>query len=225
MKSIKGLSERLYAKPYSVLSFGVFAIAAYLCLVNLDYVGLWHDEAVVGFVGKNLLEQRDIVGWDGRNLVGGPNGKSLNEDLRDVAPPLQYVLTAVGFAIFGINEMGARILHALVGLLTLGFFYLILRQHLPNHPRLLFFLYLFVAWSAQLLLYFRQSRYYAVAVLGMMAGFYFYECYYRTKKPACLGCGDINFGSRIFQSLCEWNSDDAFADRVPPALSHPRDDD
>lgn len=185
--NVKGLSERIRGQPYATLSLCAFVVAAYLCLVNLDYVGLWHDEAVVGFVGKNLLEQGDIVGWDGRNLVGGPNGKSLNEDLRDVAPPLQYVLTAVGFAIFGVNETGARILHALVGFLALGFFYLILRQHLPNHPRLLFFLFLFVAWSAQLLLYFRQSRYYAVTILCMMAGFYFYERYYQTKKPVCLG--------------------------------------
>ncbi len=25
-------------------------------------------------IGKNLLERGDIVGWDGRNLVGGTNG-------------------------------------------------------------------------------------------------------------------------------------------------------
>ena len=184
--NVNGLSERVRAKPYAALSLGTFVVAAYLCLVNLDYVGLWHDEGFVAFISKNLLEQGDIVGWDGRNLGAGPNGNTLNEDLRDVAPPVQFVVTAVGFALFGVNETGARILHALAGILALGVFYLVLRQHLSNSPRLVFFIFLFVAWSAQLLLYFRQARYYSIVVLCLMAGFYFYERYWQTKKSVCL---------------------------------------
>ena len=175
--------ERVRTNPYQTASLCVFLVAAYLCLVNLNYAALWHDEAVVAFVGKNLLEQGDIVGWNGRNLVGGPNGHALNEELRDVAPPLQYVLTTAGFAVFGLNETGARIIHALAGILALGMFYLVLRQHLSDSPRLMFFMFLFAAWSAQLLLYFRQARYYSVTVLTMMAGLYFYERYWQTRRP------------------------------------------
>ena len=185
--SDKKLSEWVRAKPYAALSLCAFVVTAYLCLVNLDYVGLWHDEVLVSFVSKNLLEQGDIVGWDGRNMVAGPNGVGLNDELREFSPPVQYIVTAVGFALFGVNETGARILHALAGILALGVFYLILRQHLSNSPRLVFFIFLFAAWSAQLLLYFRQSRYYAVTILCMMAGFYLYERYYQTKKPVYLG--------------------------------------
>ena len=178
--------ERVRAKPYQTASWCVFLVAAYLCLVNLNYAALWHDEAVVAFLGNNLLEQGDIVGWDGRNLVAGPNGHALNEELRDVAPPLQYVLTAAGFAVFGFNETGARIVHALAGILALGVFYLILRQHLSDSPRLTFFIFLFAAWSAQLLLWFRQARYYSVTVLTMMAGLYLYERYWQTRRPIYL---------------------------------------
>lgn len=174
---------RVRANPYQTASLCVFLVAAYLCLVNLNYVALWHDEAVVAFLGKNLLEQGDIVGWDGRNLVGGPNGHALNEELRDVAPPLQYILTAAGFAVLGLNETGARIIHALAGILALGVFYLILRRHLSNSPRLTFFVFLFAAWSAQILLHFRQARYYSVTVLCMMAGLYLYERYWQTRRP------------------------------------------
>ena len=169
------------------LSLGVYVIAAYLCLANLDYVALWYDEAPVAVVGKNLLEQGDIVGWDGRNLVGGRDGIALNEELRDVAPPVQYVLTAAGFATFGIDEFGARVVHALAGILALGLFYLVLRQHFARYPRLMFFMFLFAAWSAQLLLYFRQARYYSVAVLAMMASFYLYERYWQTRRLGYLG--------------------------------------
>ncbi len=69
------LSARLRASPYTVASIGLLLVVAYLCLVNLDYAALWHDEAPAAFFGKTLLQQGDIVGWDGRNLVGGTNNQ------------------------------------------------------------------------------------------------------------------------------------------------------
>ncbi|MCY3869213.1 MAG: glycosyltransferase family 39 protein, partial [Gemmatimonadetes bacterium] len=180
------LSARLRAAPYTVASTGVLLVAAYLCLVNLDYAALWHDEAPPAFIGKNLLQQGDILGWDGRNLVGGTNGRTLNDDLRDVLPPLMYVLNVAGFAVFGINEIGARVVHAVVGIVALGVFYLLLRQHLSNYPRLMFFIFVFAAWSAQLLLYFRQSRYFSVMVLALIFIFYLYECYWQSRRLAYL---------------------------------------
>ena len=180
------LSARLRASPYTVASIGVLLVATYLCLVNLDYAALWHDEAPAAFFGKTLLQQGDIVGWDGRNLVGGTNGRTLNDELRDVLPPLMYVLNAAGFAVFGINEIGARIVHAVIGIVALGVFYLLLRQHLSSYPRLMFFIFTFAAWSAQLLLYFRQSRYFSVMVLTLILIFYLYECYWRSRHPAYL---------------------------------------
>ena len=180
------LSARLQAAPYTAASMGVLLIAAYLCLVNLDYAALWHDEAPAAFFGKTLLQQGDIVGWDGRNLVGGTNGRMLNEDLREVWPPLMYVLNAAGFAVFGVNEIGARVVHAVLGIAALGVFYLLLRQHLPEHPRLRFFIFAFAAWSAQLLLYFRQSRYFSVMVLALILLFYLYERYWQSRNSAYL---------------------------------------
>lgn len=183
---LASLLARMRAAPYTAASVGVLLVAAYLCLVNLDYAALWHDEAPPAFIGKNLLQQGDILGWDGRNLVGGTNGRSLNDDLRDPWPPLMYVLNAAGFAVFGINEIGARVVHAVVGIVALGVFYLLLRQHLSNYPRLMFFIFVFAAWSAQLLLYFRQSRYFSVIVLAVILIFYLYECYWRSRHPAYL---------------------------------------
>lgn len=180
------LSSHLRAAPYTVASMGVLLVAAYLCLVNLDYAALWHDEAPAAFFGKTLLQQGSITGWDGRNLVGGMNGRMLNEDLREVWPPLMYVLNAAGFVVFGVNEIGARVVHAVIGIVALGVFYLLLRQHLSNYPRLMFFIFLFVAWSAQLLLYFRQSRYYSVMVFALILIFFLYECYWRSRHPAYL---------------------------------------
>ncbi|MCE2447408.1 MAG: glycosyltransferase family 39 protein [Candidatus Latescibacteria bacterium] len=180
------LSVRLQAAPYTAASMGVLLVAAYLCLVNLDYAALWHDEAPAAFFGKTLLQQGSITGWDGRNLVGGTNGRTLNEELRGVLPPLMYALNAVGLAIFGVNETGARIVHAIIGIAALGVFYLLLGQHLSKHSRLMFFIFAFTAGSAQLLLYFRQSRYFSVMVLALILLFYLYERYWRSKHLAYL---------------------------------------
>ena len=176
------LVDRVRAAPYAAIAIAVLAVAAYLCLVNLDYAALWHDEAPAALIGRNLLQRGDITGWDGRNLVGGTNGRTLNEDLRDVLPPLTYVFNAAGMTVFGVNETGARIVPALIGILSLGLLYLLLRQHLARHPRLILFILLFAAWSPQLLLYFRQSRYYAFMACGVIAAFYLYERWWRTGK-------------------------------------------
>ena len=174
------------AGPYRSLLLAVFAVAAYLCLVNLDYAALWHDEAPAALIANNLLQQGDITGWDGRNLVGGTNGRTLNEEFRDVLPPLTYALNAAGISVFGFNEIGVRIVPALIGILTLALLFLLLRQHLEGHPRLIFFIFLFAAWSPQLLLYFRQSRYYAFMAFALVAAFYLYERYRRTRQAAWL---------------------------------------
>ena len=174
------------AAPYAAAALCVLAVAAYLCLANLDYATLWHDEAPAALIGRNLLQRGDISGWDGRNLVGGTNGRTLNAELRDVLPPLTYLLNAAGMAVFGVNETGARIMPALLGILSLGLLYLLLRQHLAEHPRLIFFCLLFAAWSPQLLLYFRQSRYYAFMTCAVIAAFYCYERWWRSGKTGDL---------------------------------------
>ncbi len=181
------LLARARNSPHTVLAAAVLAAAAYLCLVNLDYAALWHDEAPTALIGRNLLQQGDITGWDGRNLVGGTSGRTLNDDLRDVLPPLMYAVSAVSFALFGVSETSARVVPALFGVLSLVLLYLLLRQHLRQHPRLILLCLLFAAWSPQLLLYFRQSRYYAFMALALIAAFSLYETWWRSGRAWALG--------------------------------------
>ena len=94
------------------------------------------------------------------------------------------MFNAAGFALFGFNETGARVMPALTGIVALGLLYLLLRQHLPEHPRLVFFILLFAAWSPQLLLFFRQSRYYAGIACWLIATLYLYEHWWRSRRPA-----------------------------------------
>ncbi|MBF2735325.1 MAG: glycosyltransferase family 39 protein [Betaproteobacteria bacterium AqS2] len=148
-------------KPLALL----FLASAYLTLVNLDYAHLWHDEGNTVAVARGLLTQGDIIGWDGRSLVAGTNGKSLNADLREIQPPLMYFVTAASIAVFGDSPAGARALHAIIGVLALLVFGLLLRQHMPRQPRLMLLCFAFAALSAQLMLYHRNARYFAMALL------------------------------------------------------------
>ena len=75
---------------------------------------------------------------------------------------------------------------ALIGVLSLGLLYLLLRQHLAGHPRLILFCLPFAAWSPQLLLYFRQSRSYAFMAFGVIAAFFLYERWWRTGRDGYL---------------------------------------
>ena len=119
--------------------------------------------------------------------MGGTNGRTLNADLRDVLPPLTYrVQRGREWRCSGVNETGARIVPALLGILSLGLLWLLLRQHLGQHPRLVLFCLLFAAWSPQLLLYFRQSRYFAFMALSLIAAFYLYERWWRSGNAGYL---------------------------------------
>ena len=96
---IRKPDDKICKIPYAILSLCVLIVSAYLCLVNLDYAALWHDEAPTALIGKNLFGTgRHYRCWDGRNLVGGTNGRTLNEELRDVLPPLMYVFSAAGIS-------------------------------------------------------------------------------------------------------------------------------
>ena len=165
------------------LTFALFLAAAYLSLVNLDRVGLWSDEAINRNIGATLLATGDIKGWDGRNLTGGTNGRSLNAELRDTFPPLSYPVTGLSVALFGDDPGGARVLHALLGLAGLAFCHMFLRQVLGRRERrLLLLTFAFIALSADLSLFFRQARYYSLTFLALFAMLYGYERFRRTGR-------------------------------------------
>ena len=52
------LAARL-AAPYTAASMGVLLVAAYLCLVNLDYAALWHDEAPAALFRQDPTATRE----------------------------------------------------------------------------------------------------------------------------------------------------------------------
>ena len=169
-------------QPYVWLIALSLCASSYLCLSNLDYALLWSDEVNTALIGNNFLNTGTLTAWDGRNFASIHNEANVNSKGEEVYPPLMFLFSTIGISIFGFNEIGARSVHALVGVLALVMFLLLLRQYFPNNTRLLFFIFLFVCLSPQLLLYFRQARYYAFSVFVFITCFYFYEQYWRSGR-------------------------------------------
>lgn len=166
-------------------ALAVFLVSAYLCLFNLGYAPLWHDEAMVGVTGKNIAETGGYNGWDGRNLFLTLNGAAVNSNFKLVSyPPWQGLPSALGVLIFGANEVGVRFFHAVLGLLALGLFWLLLRLDFAHRPRLRLLAFTLFALSTQTILFFRQGRYAADAVFFALLLFYCYRLYVgRDGKP------------------------------------------
>lgn len=169
MTLLAGWLARMRACARYLLRHKLFALillgSTYLSLVNLDYAHYWHDEGNSVVLARNLLEQGSLTGWDGRSLVAGTNGKSLNADLLEYQPPLQYFVTAASITLFGDTPAGARALHALAGVLALVVFWLLLQRYCAREPRLALLAFAFMALAAQLLLFYRHARYFSMALL------------------------------------------------------------
>ena len=168
---------------YFLVAAGVFLLSAYLLLFNLDYVALWHDEGVNAVLAKNWLTTGAFTGWDGRNLLVGSKGDSLNDDLIAASfPPWPSLPSVLGMLVFGNNEVGIRFFHAMLGVLSLPFLWLLLRLDFAQRTRLCVLAFTCFALSTQALLFMRQGRYYADAFLFSLAAFYFYRLYWRDRR-------------------------------------------
>jgi len=140
-------------------------VVSYLTLRRLDSAALWDDEAFTAIIGKNFLSSGTLTGWDGRNLWGYRNGATLDADLRTINPPLDSLVAAASFRVFGVSTWSARFPFALAGIVGLVVLAWILRQELGADPWLWFYVLASVGLSVNFLLSIRQCRYYALALL------------------------------------------------------------
>ena len=168
----------LSAHATNLWMMGVFAIAAYLSLVNLGQGPLWHDEATPAYMGENFARNFTLSGWNGRTLYVGENGTAINSELTLASfPPWPTYPSALGIAIFGANEFGVRIFHTLLGLASLLLFWQLLRMDFAIRPRLRVLAFTLFALSAQVILFMRVGRYVADAFFFTFLSFYAYRLY------------------------------------------------
>ena len=148
----------------------LLCVAALTCALLLGAWGLtnhafWDDEASTALFARNLLATGELTAWDGVNLIGYRQGMQLDEGLQNpFAPPLQYYIAAAGFFLFGETTFGGRILFLIAGILTLPALMIWARRHFDGRVPV-WLPALIVALSPAWLLFIRQCRYFAPAML------------------------------------------------------------
>ncbi len=160
----------------------ILITAGYLSLTNLDLTYFWDDEAFVGIMAKNFLNTGELTAWDGRNLAAYVNGNELTNDLISINPPLDNLVAAVSFWIFGATTWAGRFPFVLFGLASIIVFSLLLRQHTEKDPWLWFYVLGSYAYSLGFLMNVRQCRYYALALFfSLLTLFLYHQCLRRKK--------------------------------------------
>lgn len=143
----------------------VVVVGGVLLLTNLGSGYLWADEGDTAVLARNILKSGVPSAWDGVTFMDSDFGARVNDHLVMVSSPwLQYYLTAASFLVFGQNTIAARLPFAIAGLLTILVVYqLVFRGTMDRGAAIC--ASVLILCSVQFLLFARQSRYYAVAML------------------------------------------------------------
>ncbi len=148
------------------------AAAAVLLLWRLDAYSLWDDEVYNVMNAKSIVRCGDMRGVVDGNLVAVHNGILINDRLQDRATsPAAPALTALFFAAFGEGLFVARLPFALCGLAALAWMLWWARGSAASRFALLA---LAMLGNVSFFLYCRNSRYYALLVLCVVAIAWFY---------------------------------------------------
>jgi 4-amino-4-deoxy-L-arabinose transferase-like glycosyltransferase len=166
---------RQWLTPSRIYIGIILAITVYLSLQGLGNHCFWDDEAHVGIFAKNFLKTGDFSGWDGRNLYMYRNGTVLDTELRSINPPLEYLITAASFLIFGVSTWAGRFPFVIIGIASLFILWLLLREDFPQRQPLQFYALILTGFSYSFLLNIRQCRYYALCIFFGVASYYLYR--------------------------------------------------
>jgi tetratricopeptide (TPR) repeat protein len=181
------LFGRFHCTVHNVLLGIIVLCSGYLIFKNLGDAALWSDEAEPAIVAENFLKTGHFTGWNGRNLLAGRNGSGLRKDLIDYNPPMQFLLTAISFSVFGKSTFSARFALACIGLLTVVLLYITLRREFPGHPAIALYASAFLGFFPENLLYMRNCRYYSITSFAALLTFFAYRNFVRrrTARSAC----------------------------------------
>jgi hypothetical protein len=158
-----------------------------LIFANLSNRYLWDDEAETALLARNILSFGVPKATDGQNLISQQCGFDYGPTyLWRMHPWLPMYVTALSFKIFGVNTFSARLPFALLGILCLPSIYLLARSIFRE--RGVAFLAVGLLMSCvPFLLYVRQCRYYALAILSTIWILYFFFALRESKRYATIG--------------------------------------
>jgi hypothetical protein len=161
MKSFDALA--VLRRHWFFLGLAIFG--AGLIFINLGSGYLWADEGDTAVLAANITKVGLPRAWDGATFMDSDFGARVNDHLVMVSSPwFQYYVAAGSFLLFGQNTLAARLPFALAGWLTIWLVYRFVWKATADRRAALCSTILMIC-SVQFLLFCRQSRYYAFAML------------------------------------------------------------
>ena len=145
-----------------------------LLFTRLGHYALWDDEAITAMTSRAVWHTGDTsVRVDDRNLLVYRNGLLVRNFKDRYTPPLQFYLIAPFIGLFGDSNFVCRLPLALCGLATVGIIILWLRK-VQASPLVWWAAVFILLTNAEFFLFFRQCRYYGLAMFLLTAIAYFY---------------------------------------------------
>ncbi len=168
----------------------VILMSGYLVFKNLGDAALWSDEAETAIIARNFLKTGQFTAWDGRNLTCIRNGTVLDGNFNNRNPPLQFLLAALSFRLFGQSDFAARLPFATLAILAMLLLYVMLRSEFPDRPSFALYAAAFFGLFPEYILYFRNCRYFsAVCLFGLLTFFLYRRFIRRANLSGALGLG------------------------------------
>jgi 4-amino-4-deoxy-L-arabinose transferase-like glycosyltransferase len=145
------------------------------------------DEAKNSVCAREMYERADWV------------VPTFNYELRTDKPPLHYYFMRVGYALFGINEWGARFFSALMGMLTVMAVYLFAKYYVGKSTA--FYASLVLLASLQVVAQFHLAVPDPYLIFFLTLGLLCFYAYYQESRKvfiyafyACLGLATLAKG-------------------------------
>lgn len=152
---------------------GLLLVAATLLFWRLGHYGFWCDEAQTALAAKGILRTGDTSAVVDHNVVAYRGGILLKDLHERSTPPLPAYVTALVMAVAGEDTGWLRFPFALCGLVCVGLLIRWLWRLRADKPTWLL-MSLAILGNVAFLLYCRQCRYYAPAILASLGIVYVY---------------------------------------------------
>lgn len=170
----KTIDKRLIRRSIFVF---IVVVTTLLSFVKLDSTYFWDDEAQVAIIARNFVNTGSLTAWDGRNLFGYNNGSIIDNNLRPINPPMDFLVTAASFRLFGASTWSARAPFVVLGILALLTYWGLLRKLFGEDSTEFIYCFILLALSTGFILTIRNCRYYAPAILFSLQFLYaYYNC-------------------------------------------------
>jgi hypothetical protein len=154
----------------------IFAGAMAMLFARLGHYALWDDEAGTALSAIGIWRTGDTTALLDHNLVAYESGKDLRNLHERLMPPLPGYLAAPFIGLLGRNAWSARLPFALCGAACVGLMLWWLLRSRGTLSNLIFF-GMALLTNVSFFLFFRQCRYYGLAMLASVALAWLYVHY------------------------------------------------